>query len=127
VQEISVFDDSGSTHLDLFIDDCYRFGLHPDNASPSIDAGFQQLITANGFIMVGKIESQFIADDTITLLWSRPPFLMSAMEMSERSADFDQDGSADSLPSRKIRLYYYLYSEEYAKKFSTASLLFKCI
>lgn len=63
-------DDTGSSYLELFIDDCLSLGLDPSNNIPAyIDCGRELLTTANGIIQVQKIlvEVQYIASDNSTI------------------------------------------------------------
>jgi hypothetical protein len=84
VQEISVLDDTGSSYLDLFIDDCLRLGLDRFNIPQPLDCGSEWLMTAGGQIEVRKVlvELQIIAaDDTVI----GEPFLTKAVLPNEFS------------------------------------------
>ncbi|KAJ9263327.1 hypothetical protein DTO195F2_2983 [Paecilomyces variotii] len=69
VQLITVLDDTGSSYLELFMDDCLSLGLDPSNIPASLNCGIERLTTANGIIRVRKIlvEVQYIASDNSTI------------------------------------------------------------
>ena len=68
VHEISVLDDTGSTYLELFQDDCWSMGFQPNRIPRSVFGYRDALITVNGMIWVDKVlmQVQFITTDRST-------------------------------------------------------------
>lgn len=65
VRRLTVLDDTGSSHLELFSEDCLALGFHPLHVPPAISNGMVKMMTANGPVQLEciDVEVQFVALD----------------------------------------------------------------